>query len=910
MNNNNVKGTSVPTKTDDAVGSDASEKANNYQEDNIDMGVQEKHELMGFVNAEEVHTVGIKSNVDPTMHYETFTDASLENFFNRPVRLTSYDWVVGTNLDVAFTPWKDYFTNTSVKQKLDNFYLMRCNLHVKFQINGSPFHYGRVMVGYQPLNEMNWNHDPDQFTALPLQLLKLSCLPHGFLDPTSQSTLQMDLPFIKQTNYITPEEMVNGVAREDALGKLFLKSTYPLEAVSATAALTIPISVFAWASDVELAVPTYQALSGKSKKKKKTLGRTRKHVSFASMKDKVSNAASTKLASLSQVTIPPDEEKDGLISSISSVAAAGFDKLRDVPMIGQYADMAKGVANGVTSVARFFGFSRPPIMADYTVVKNMPFSSVALTQGAETVSKLTFDPKQSVSIDPAITAMGEEDELALKMFTNKEALISTILWSSSDATDTELFWANVVPTYTRSEVVTHGTRFAVTPLCFAAMPFKFWSGSIVFRFQFVASAYHTGRIRICFEPGGANYNANNYNLVYSQIVDLDGTTDVSFIVPWAQPVPYKKVPSSWYNQMFIPPSGIKNYDSETCNGILYLSVLNPLISPDALKDVTVNIYARGGEDFELSVPASNQFVSQDIVPFAPVVSTAAVGNSALSPDKLTQLFGESLDSTEIAEKNSVFFGEVVTSFRPLLKRYQNVGTRCTQAGQDSGRVLYHQIYGYAYPPWRGSPDFTDSSEGAYSTGNNLYPYNFNQNSLVNYISSAFLGYKGALRWKFLPFDYGTTPKRIAVYRKNIEQGNSNMNFFYDRPGISSLSGDTAAITTGKLSLLNKSLWEGAYVAPGENGQPGAEVEIPWYSNLRFSSTDVRRAGTYVNSEYDTSEHSAWLVEAVTVPTLNSDFIFEAVETYVATGEDFQCNFFLGPPAFYTSIAEPTPSDPN
>lgn len=36
-------------------------------------------------------------------------------------------------------------------QKLSNFYLLRCKMHMKVMVNGSQMHYGRGLVSYRPL---------------------------------------------------------------------------------------------------------------------------------------------------------------------------------------------------------------------------------------------------------------------------------------------------------------------------------------------------------------------------------------------------------------------------------------------------------------------------------------------------------------------------------------------------------------------------------------------------------------------------------------------------------------------------------------------------------------------------------------------------------------------------------------
>lgn len=82
----------------------------------------------------------------------------LGSFLQRPVQIYQKTWAVGNTIDAAtdnFRPWHAYFNKTSIKKKLDNYYMVRCNLHLKFVINASPFFYGCVLSSYQPLTNFN-----------------------------------------------------------------------------------------------------------------------------------------------------------------------------------------------------------------------------------------------------------------------------------------------------------------------------------------------------------------------------------------------------------------------------------------------------------------------------------------------------------------------------------------------------------------------------------------------------------------------------------------------------------------------------------------------------------------------------------------------------------------------------------
>jgi hypothetical protein len=840
----------------------------NFQETDIEENPGNNNRLLSFIDSNPVHHVGVVPQEEPTNNYESFEDASLKEFFERPVRIYQGVWSVGVPYLQTLDPWLAYFSTASVKRKLDNYQMMRCNLHVKVSVNGTPFHYSRMMVAYQPLPLVNPSHSPYEFGNKESRILKMSNMTHGMIDPSLSSSLQFDIPYNNVINYTDVSEMtING----GWLGRLYLEDTYPLEAVSSTAAQALSFNMFAWATDVELAIPTNSIVSASKKSKKKGVGNASQGLF----------ARTTTVAKVKQVTTPPAEKHNGLLSSITSAIARSAGELEDVPLIGGVAGMISQGAGLVSSVAAYFGFSRPVILTDAMLVKRMPMSSIAYTEGAETVSKLTFDPKQSLSIDPSLAAMGPEDELSFKMMSDKESLISTVIWDSADALDTPIFWANVIPAYTRRETATGYTKFALSNLAFVSRPFQYWSGSLEFRFQFVCSAYHSGKLRITYEPDGAPYHAENYNTTYSQIVDLEGDRDVSFIVPWAQKSPYKSLDVPWIEQVFIPPAGIYNYNSGTCNGIIYLTVLNQLVSPDALKGITVNIFVKGGPDFEVAVPLTTTNNHEKCAYRA--LAASGPGNAATIPDQTTELFGEVLSQEDIGNKNAVFFGESISSFRPLLKRYAKTTTRFSDSFLNQFRYSNVKFYNTFYPQPHGYRDH------AYTQTAALDPYNYSPTPLFNYISGGFLGVKGGMRYKHNILNPYVL-NEINYYRNVPSSLDLEDSVVVTQAYTFNLDGQTI---NKSFLLADSSTWGGAYVAPGA-AQPGIEVEVPYYANFRFSSADQTVMGDYggINDYVPYSYNVVSVTSGLGFETGTSrDSV--GMTTYVAIAEDTTFNYYMG-----------------
>jgi hypothetical protein len=65
------------------------------------------------------------------------SSVELGAFLSRPVLIQTFTWQEGFALSEEFSPWLNYFNNTVIRKKLDNYYLLRCNLHLKVVLNES-----------------------------------------------------------------------------------------------------------------------------------------------------------------------------------------------------------------------------------------------------------------------------------------------------------------------------------------------------------------------------------------------------------------------------------------------------------------------------------------------------------------------------------------------------------------------------------------------------------------------------------------------------------------------------------------------------------------------------------------------------------------------------------------------------
>jgi len=173
---------------------------------------------------------------------------SLQEFFSRPIKLLDLDWAAGGQLVAYVDPWTTFFENPRVANRLVNYHLLRARMHVRIMVNGNSFYYGRMLASYRPLPGF------DQFSTsrvdVPNDMIQESQRPHVFINPTESQGGDLILPFIWQSNALQIPQ------REwSQMGTLVLRSFDVLKhANGSTDPLTI--SIFAWAEDVHLSIPT------------------------------------------------------------------------------------------------------------------------------------------------------------------------------------------------------------------------------------------------------------------------------------------------------------------------------------------------------------------------------------------------------------------------------------------------------------------------------------------------------------------------------------------------------------------------------------------------------------------------------------------------------------------------------
>lgn len=791
-------------------------------------------ETVLFSDSSEDWLSQYNANIDATANISDMSELTLKDFFRRPVLIDSADWKVGVNLNKTFNPWAKFLNDPRVANRLTNYHLMNGSLHLKFLINGSPFYYGKAIVSYYPLinQEADINTLPGSTTltrTITTQRL------HAYLNPTTNSGCEMVLP------YLWFYDHVNLPAGDfNSLGDIYITEFNPLTFANGVAPGTgLTIQIYAWSDDMSMSCVTSQNIAG--------------------------------LVSQS------GEYESSPVSSIATTMAKVSGKLDSIPLIGPYAKATSTMFQGISMIAKSLGYSSPAIIDNLTNNHPNILGGIANVDRGDVVQKLSVDSKQELTVDPRTVGLDGEDQMVIKHIATKEAFLDTITWLPADAKDSLKWNARVNPVYSIGNSAA-GFPFYLLPCTFAALPFKYWRGTIRYRFEIVCTPYHQGRLRLVFDPrlsGTAPSNAS-----YTRIIDIGKDTEFTLDVGWACEKKFLKVGSlsKTTGAFGFQTAAYTVPDSVYSNGVVALYVTNILSSPgiDNSKGIYINVFVSMTEDCEFADPTESAVSRTSVlVPQSGIIETGKIEDNTKPIDNAVS---DAICMTELISDHTydVYFGEVITSFRQLLHRYNYHSSYLTNP-LATGSITYKITLG-DFPYYKGR-----AARGVQTGVPATYFYNVCKTTLLNYLAPAYLLSRGAMRTKYLiEANTGDDVTYIGVCRSDIE----NVLYDYDKTDID----DSNFL---QLQTTTRSAWptfqNGGHLSEASY-QPNLEVEFPFMSNTRASFS--RSPGMAI-SEFSQGKscHTLYITEYdISANT--------TIHRLISVGEDFSLFLFQGCPPLY------------
>lgn len=781
-------------------------------------------------------------------------DGELAKFLARPIRILNFTWEETDTASVLQTidPWTLYLNTAIIKKKLDNYAWFRGNLHVKIVINASPFYYGLMMASYKPLS--SWAAADSGDSALWYANILRSQRPHVMLLPAESMGGEMKLPFIFPSNYVG----IQDASEVAAMGRLTFTALSTLKSANGVTDSGVTVQCFAWMEDVELHGPTVG------------------------------------------VALQSEYTETGAVSSMASTVASVANRFSTVPFVGKFMKATSIGASAIGSIASLFGFTNVPVLESAAPVRPNPFPPLATTEIGYPTEKLTLDPKNELAIDGAPLGLDLQDDLQISRVVQREAILAKAVWSTADLVDAQLFRACVTPDLYDYHTETNQYQVYLTPMAWVAKLFRHWRGDVIFRFDFIKSKYHRGRVVVGWEPvavPGSNLStqANTLGTVISKVVDLGAESSVEVRIPYSQAYPWlKRYTGTVVGQWNVngDDENQSNYNQGYHNGLLVMRVLNALTAPVASSTIDVIISVRGAENLEFANPVDppqwSQYEVQSSRVFELPAEEAVMGvNTKPSEDRF-----------------SVNMGESVRSLRQILRRSCiNEIWEAASNTTDQLALLSHTqtrfplCYGYdPGAPWTAAGLAAPEED---------FPFSYTRNTPYNWIAPAFAGVRGSMMWhyNFVNQSAGTfSQTSVKVTRTPFGySGDTGRNFFTQatKTGINDASFWIANTqgTGGGTSLTNTVT------------NAGISVSLPNYSQALFQSTRADFAmtpgtgGTLIGNAYD--EDFATL-EVALHPAQGQTTRALTIEKYCGAGTDLSLNFFINVPVWYAYRGTPAP----
>jgi len=818
-----------------------------------------EEENVAFVESTIGDTMIMRSPYTDMAAVDATDSASLGSYLKRPVIIDTFTWNESDAIGIRRTisPWQLFFNNAATKYRLNNFSFVRGNLKIKILVNASPFYYGKLRVCYQPLP----NFTPSTIVADTgtRYLIPYSQQPGVWLTPQHQEGAEMTLPFFYQKNWLRIQKSQDFAD----MGTLRYINYTALQSANGVTTSGCTIQTLAWMEDLVISGP------------------------------------SVGLAMQSE-----DEYGNGAVSRPATAVGKIASYFEGIPVIGKFATATRIGASAVSSIAKMFGWTNVPVIADHQPFRPNAFPPIASTEIGYPIEKLTLDAKNELSVDPSILGLPNDDELAVSHIAMKESYLCTASWASTASADTILFSSVVKPWLFDYVSTGSSNQLYLTPMAFVSRLFQNWRGDIIFKFTFVASPYHKGRVRIMYDPQGYSSTnilnvANSTNLVFTQFVELGSDTEVEVRVPysqataWLNNAPDSSTPGIPWSTSSSPPLTV---DDTVQNGLISMRVVNALTGPLASTNVPIIVSVRAAENLEFATPT-------DMSPYLGSSYSVYPMQSQDEEEKegtIVHTLGDK-NFNYVPERYLTNFGECVKSLRPLLRRSVLTDVACYI---NDSATYPNYIYTYTmskFPPYYGYD--TSGIHRAYGINTPASGFNFNYTQLTpyNWLAPAFIAQRGSTHWTYNP--ESVIPLSSIQVQRTPSNYQATVGAAYN--GANSSNKNQAA----QFFYSNVPNQNAGASLTSQYTQAGLVVAAPNYCLFKFQSTNPQNTTSpnqspSSNAYDDSTRDFLRLSVSVNAASTANPPKYVKIWKYFGVGTDFNLHFFLNVPTLYVYPSVP------
>ncbi|APG78377.1 hypothetical protein 2 [Hubei picorna-like virus 20] len=572
--------------------------------------------------------------VEPSLSrtfYAVQTDLQdVREYFRRPICIKA--GTIGAprgrlhNVNSTMSGFLGLWTNGL--DRLRGAYGIRAKMVVTLQVAATPFHSGLICLnGQYGLATSTAVYDR---TVDPCTSTNLPCV---ILDLSSDTSVQLHLPYLSTGEYSD----IRGTSSEPGYIQIALNTLTVIPSIAGMGPPTYQL--YLHLEDIELFGATPQAIS---------------------------TVVLTAGRKLSPVTEEFEKDSHPFSSALYASSKAVSFIAKGVPSISSIGGPVSWALGKAAGIVRYFGYGKPAVTDPLMRILRQDNIGEFNTDVASALMVVAATATNTTSINNKV-GYSDVDEMSLAYVTSRWGQICVFDLATSAAVGTLIyatpicplaFWfryragipaANkIVPQFSTA------TSNCIQPshLMFAASSFKQWRGGIKFRFTFVKTKMHAGRVMVNFNPyhstttntsrltSATAVDIPQYGVLgadpfgYSAIFDLKDGNVFEFKVPYVSPVPYANL--------------------ATITGALAMYVVNPVIASSVVSStISVVVEVAGDSDFELANPAGLMFPVHNggtislqagrVLSEAPeIVNSMTMGESITSVKQLIGISGISL----------------------------------------------------------------------------------------------------------------------------------------------------------------------------------------------------------------------------------------------------------------------------
>lgn len=157
----------------------------------------EIHESVQFSDQAPVQEMNVSNKVVANNPYEF---PKLDDYLSRVYPLQTFIWTssdaIGDKVSEVFLP-DSFYSYRAIAEKLSRFAYLKCNFHISVRVNGTKFHYGKLLVAF---NVSSYKSDTIDYT-LRDNIWSVSAFPHVICDAGENEVQEFDIPFLFPLDY-------------------------------------------------------------------------------------------------------------------------------------------------------------------------------------------------------------------------------------------------------------------------------------------------------------------------------------------------------------------------------------------------------------------------------------------------------------------------------------------------------------------------------------------------------------------------------------------------------------------------------------------------------------------------------------------------------------------------------------